>query len=271
MRYKSRVMTTMACIIFATGCARGPHSISSSLRAGDDPRTGYPPSFQWPRAKEFREGQARKAKLIAEGSVDEMRQAFVYDYQQHYPSASFDASVKEVSAGLEITFRWDSPQAIFPPGGYNYNILETPKHDGRQGVAFLDLVDSGLKEMAKSLDAAGIRYQLHAIYEGKADGLPIRRGSLKYKGEYGHVSLSEAHTTLNGIAQRFDIRPGQSITNAELAALRAISMADFVNNRAGASKLIAVQRFKVVTTSDVGPTHRSAKFVLVLEPAAPAS
>lgn len=197
-----------------------------------------------------------RAEIIAKGSLEEVKKLFIEEYQTVY-DVDMDFSIEPTSANdvIEISMSWKGDEAFFPLGVYD--LIATKEFNKRAGVAFADLVGRGVKHMAQQLTLAGIDYRLKATIFGQADGTPIRR--LLYKNEYGPVKIDE-RIFLNGKPHPFSITEGQSITNAELAMLRAYSLRTILHQ--AAAEIDISDTYDIRTYKNRGLPFRSAKITL---------
>lgn len=227
----------------------------------------YPQSITTAEITDFQKMQQKKAEAIATQSVGEIKTIFYKEYQQRFSGSEMNGNVRAVGNDkIEVDFKWESPRAFFPPG--EYDIKNIKAHDGRDGMAFLDLVASGVNDMTKKFRQQNINVEVEAIFYGSADGLPIRSAGLRYRGEYGEVTLPSESTLVNNAPQTINIRPQQSLTNEELAALRAWSLREFAHN--GFDRSIPMRdSFEISASPIVGAEQRSAKVRFVIKPSRP--
>jgi hypothetical protein len=215
----------------------------------------------------YEESQREKALAIATATTEEMKHVFQNHYKQYFPGANLVAEPKLVKGGetlgatetVEVNFGWDSPRAFFPSG--EYNILNA-RVGQRDALAFTDLVVSAVNKMSEKLKEVGVGFEIQAIYFGQADGAPVRKSSLKYRGEFGVVDLPQSSAKVNGQPTAVKIYPGQYLTNDDLAFLRAYALRNFAHMAKDGVEISDFYDVKVVDS--VGSNHRYAQIQLKL-------
>lgn len=247
---------TLYPVLFALLLTGGCTSLNGVVHERTHPFNGEPLYYSL-----LSEHYGSPAEMIAQATVQEIKLIHRTDgYQDTFPDTTFDASYVPTNAGAKIDLTWNSQDCLFPPGEYDINTVSTLSYNRREGLAFIDLARKAVNLTVNRLKDAGItRYRIEAAFTGKADGLPVNH--IFYRGEYGRVRLQEK-TTLNGMPHIFTIYPGQTISNEELAALRAVSFASLMHGWLGTTQI--EDRFDIQTSSHVGLQYRSVSVSITI-------
>ena len=140
-----------------------------------------------------------------------------------YKGSSLDIILQKTDNSVTVDVIWKT-ERFFSLGQYEgFDINRR-----NEAVAFAALMSQGANHLVQKAKSFGLNARLLATFHGSADAVPIR-SSLFYRGEFHKVVLSELTTTLNGKPQSFIIEAGQKLTNAKLAALRAVFMKTVFN------------------------------------------
>lgn len=235
---------SMLLVVFLSGvAATGCTSMNGLVTQNTDPWSGASSQYWSSTPSNYHYNQSKsshynsdssinkktRGEIIADGIVEEIDFLFADVYKTHFADSDFDVSYTTTSNGMEIDMEWSSPTAFFPLG--KYDLREIAYHSRGEGLAFVDIVSQGMRKMSANLKQAGARYRIKCTFFGQADGVPITK-RLVYQGEYGTVSMSRNITKLNGVSHNFYIRPGQSLSNTQLAALRAYSLSSYMHKLA---------------------------------------
>ena len=262
---KKKKFTAMAlALCLSTG---GCTSLNGVVRTGIDPVNGeprYENSVVDEQARRMlTEKYGSPAAMIAGTTAEEINLVYVDDgFAGVYQDADFDASYTPTQNGARLDLNWKSRKYFFPPGVYQLRRAETYAYNNKEGIAFSELVRQALDSVMKKIRQAGItRFYVQATFSGSADGLPIRR-PIYYQGEYGPVNLA-SNTTLNGSPHSFFIQKGQAVNNGELAALRAVSMADFLHRYIDRD-IPLEDRYEIRTSRNTGASYRTASVSITI-------
>lgn len=245
--------------VISSSLLSGCVSLQDMIQSKINPKTGLPLHYI---PVDFEDKQERKLDMIANANVEEMELVYKHVYKPQYPNSNFDISYERVSKKeSEFKISWESEKGFFPSGVYDINRTRT--HNSREPVAFIDFVMAGIGEMVGNVENTGVQYQLHAYYSGQADGVPIGKNGLLYIGEYGDILIAKERATLNGKPHAFSIEINKSVSNSELAALRAYSLKNFVDQM---NLPINIEdHYMVTVTNEIGSFHRFVQLVLKIK------
>ncbi|NWH04993.1 hypothetical protein [Desulfobacter latus] len=223
-----------------TGCA----SMNDIIGSVYNPHNGNPEYYHTPQKSAdnneshltnepdshlVEESYITSAEKILSASAEKIRMVYEKEYAHAYPNSDLNIQYKESSDGVVLNMKWESPKAFFDMG--RYDIVATKTFNGREPVSFIDLLARSLVDIVGQLDDAGLtgKYKIIATLAGQADATPVT-GNLIYLGEYGNqILLTEKNTTLNGVPHTLElIKKHRSISNEQLAGLRAYSLAQYL-------------------------------------------
>lgn len=250
---KKSFALTLASTLILASCASSNDAITARVDL-----TNGAPLYRSPPAPQKSPLELR-AEAIYSAADDELAKMLRWGP----PTSVTNVKVEKVNLATKVTFT-STPKGFFPPGAYA--LQHVLRSEDRSGVVFMDLVTTAMRKVvdrAKAEVGAGIDISFQATYSAQADGLPAR--TLRYKGEYGNVLLPSTLTTLNGKPVDVRIAKGQLINNAELAALRAVSLSSFVHGALDPYKI--ADKFVLTTTDARGLEERWVKVELTLTPA----
>lgn len=202
------------------------------------------------------------ARMIARATAEEINQVYMKGgFAATFTPDRFNAGYTPTADGARIDLAWTSGTWFYPPGEYRLDSRRAAACNHREPAAFVELAKMAIDSAVAKIQQAGIsRYRIEATFTGSADGLPVRR--LYYRGEYGRVRLT-SRTTLNNAPHRFDIEPGERLTNETLAALRAVSLAAYLHGRLG-PRVPLYDRFEITVSPDRGARFRTARISITI-------
>lgn len=152
----------------------------------------------------------------------------------YYPGSRYETSVDQLpattvsGATTVYTHRWQSSQVIFDTG--QYSLDKSSLRVKSEMDTFRSNVASSIDELHARLRGLGVNFEITAQYKGCADSTPMRAGGgVVYRGEWGTVDLSGVKTTANSVGTSIRIRPGDYVSNVQLAALRGHSIEQLIH------------------------------------------
>ncbi len=253
MKHKIIIMLLMAC--YLSGCS----SLNEFMLANTNPQNGSP--LRYYRGASYQ----NRAYLIGEGTTRQIKLNYRQNpyYSKNYPNSDFDITCTPTSNGAQIDLVWSSPTVMFPLGEYDLAAESTRLLNKREALQFTNLVGEAIADVTNRLEREGMRkYFIRATFSGQADGTPIRR-PLYYRGEWGIVNMSRNETTLNGYPTEFKIRPGQTISNEELAALRSYGLMAYLKSAHESVRNIQ-KFFEVGVVQSRGVNYRIARVTITI-------
>ena len=212
------------------------------------------PKYYRQNTFEQKHKSTRSAKFLEE-NAERIRMLYNQEYAPSYPNTKLDIKIQSTSSGTSLDLNWKSPTAFFGLG--QYDIATTKTHNGREGVAFIDFISDALINVIEQLDDAKMtgRYRVSATLFGQADGTPIC-SRLIYRGEYGEIIMPADRTRLNGLPHEFHIVRHKVISNEELAAIRAYSIASYI--RGALYNVPIEEKYNISVVKEKGILFRNA-------------
>lgn len=146
-----------------------------------------------------------------------------------------------------------SPQFFFKPGQYMIP-------DDKTRFELENWIKDNLTDLKNQIQGHenkyGTRYQVNALIIGSSNGVATRPGGVPYKGELGDISIA-ANKTARG-KESINIQSGETVTNAELSAIRAYSVANKFSSHLSDTNT----SFDIRTINKKGGKHRYSQIVL---------
>lgn len=267
-------MKKIALITVATASLVGGCSTITPIKAvtlGDRSDTGYPDHYynrsysgysQYgePKVRSV-ESEIREVERTIQATLPVYKlNGIMVDTRVEKTSINVNGQPKDV---IDLTVTWSSEKAIFPLGVYD--IMKIRSADNKDAIKYLALLDSTIQDVDARLDELGVSYEIIAHYEGSADGVPMSPSGVVYKGEYGRIMLGPEKVEHNGSPAQIYIEPGQRLKNVELAALRAISLHEYVLRISKHDARIA-DKYSLTTTGEIGSRFRSSSVTFRIHP-----
>lgn len=259
-------IVTTAVILLLNGCASSNHVIAKDT----NPVSGEPlyqprPSQAQSVADRAPPSQVQsvvdRAQLIYNSSTENMQGLLSYVQQG---SSEFESvSIQRVGATTEIKFV-STGKGFFPPGAYALHKID--KTQDRRGLVFTDAVVNSTRRVLDAVKEYAGQVEIEATYAAQSDGLTVR--TVRYAGDFGKgkaIVLKPENTTLNGKPATIRIADGEVVDNAQLAALRAVSLATFFHGKLNQQKI--EDKFVLSTTTEKGSSHRWVELIVKITPA----
>lgn len=197
-----------------------------------------------------------KIKEIVYYDCKELKENWIKYINPLYVDSNLDLNVKQVSDETSIKVEWSSKKAFFDLGKYDLQQLQI--YNKQEPLSFIIYLSDFIKHIKKDLVAAGIETDitLSLVFYGQADGTPCGR-HLKYNGVYGpSVTMNKKITNLGGTPHSFKIKKNQTISNEELAALRAYSFYYYLNSYL--SQINFQKKYEISVVNKPGMQYRTA-------------
>lgn len=134
-----------------------------------------------------------------------------------------DAERVNTSTEKQIKFIVKSKKMHFTPGSYE---IVRERLVREELIVFNEIIESVVSAV-NDLEHLGVKYKMQLTFTGSADGLAIKPAGIVYGGQWGFINFNKENTKVNGVPAAFNITLGEKVNNTQLAALRAISLADF--------------------------------------------